>query len=256
MSDNLTKTLKQRLEEYFEAGLDEGYQIVDRESYLTLRKMAMTDLKVPRGRWTRSADALKIVMEKRGIKVPDDMQAKLIDEIKINLIKSEVPIPQAPAPEPKSPFGTLPAPERSTQPQATASQVPPQLKEIKIVTDEMAQSWERGLAKAFGMLTRFYAKTGLIEVEDIKPKEKRTLKDYTDETDLLAHDLVVYCKENNVHLPKSFELGMLGLESVMILGSPLFNLLKFGKKGKKTEEVKDLEKDDEKGAGAEKHDKN
>ena len=39
MSDNLTKTLKQRLEEYFEAGLDEGYQIVDRESYLTLRKM-------------------------------------------------------------------------------------------------------------------------------------------------------------------------------------------------------------------------
>ena len=256
MSDKPTKTLSQILEEYFEAKIAEGYQIVDRESSLKLRKMAMIDLKLKNGNWTYTGKALKNVMERTGIKVPDDMQAKSIEGIKINLVKSEVPMPQAPAPEPKSPFGTLPAPERSTQPQATASQVPPQLKEIKIVTDEMAQSWERGLAKAFGMLTRFYAKTGLIEVEDIKPKEKRTLKDYTDETDLLAHDLVVYCKENNVHLPKSFELGMLGLESVMILGSPLFNLLKFGKKGKKTEEVKDLEKDDEKGAGAEKHDKN
>ncbi len=238
---DLTKTLKQRLEEYFEAKIAEGYQIVNRESYLTLRKMAMTDLKVPRGSWTRSADALKIVMEKRGIKVPDDIQAKLIERMKVNLVKSEVPIPQAPAPEPKSPFGTLPAPEKFPEPQAPANQAPPQLKEIKIVTQEQADSWQRGLEKAFDLITIFYAKTGLIEVVDIKPaKEKMALKDYTDETDLLAHDCAMYCKENNIHLPKYLELSMLVLASIMVLGSPLFNLLNSGKKGTKTEEVKDL----------------
>ncbi|MGI0022579.1 MAG: hypothetical protein ACRD9Q_06940 [Nitrososphaeraceae archaeon] len=248
MSDNLTMTLIQRLEEYFEAKIAEGYQIVDRESYLTLRKMAMQDLKVARGSWTRSADALKIVMEKRGIKVPDEIQAKSIEGIKIKLIKSEVPIPQAPAPEPKSPFGTLPAPEKSPGPQAPAGQAPPQpTEQIKIVTQEQADAWERGLTKAFDMVTRLYAKTGLIEVEDVKPaKEKMTLKDYTDETDLLAHDWAIYCKENNIHLPKSLELAMLMSESVVIFGSPLFKFLIFRKKGKKTEEVKELGKDTEK----------
>src|SRR3989442_6215231 len=179
MTDNLTKTLIQRLEEYFEAKIAEGYQIVDRASYLTLRKMAMQDLKVARGSWTRSADALKIIMEKRGIKVPDDIQAKSIGEIKVNLIKSETPEPQATPAE--SPHGTL---SRADAQAATTGQPA-----VKIVTDDIAASWERGLKMGFGKLIALYAKIGAIEVVGAEPeKKKMTLADYQKETDDLAHD--------------------------------------------------------------------
>src|SRR2546426_5031172 len=149
MTDNLTKTLIQRLEEYFEAKISEGYQIVDRASYLKLRKMAMQELKVVRGSWTRSADALKIIMEKRGIKVPDDIQAKSIEGIKVNLIKSETSEPQA---------------VQSGQPAQSAQAAPSAQPAAKIITDDMAASWERGLKMGFGKLMALYAKTGAIEV--------------------------------------------------------------------------------------------
>ena len=239
MIDNLTKTLIQRLEEYFEAKIAEGYQIVDRASYLTLRKMAMQDLKVARGSWTRSADALKIIMEKRGIKVPDDIQAKSIEGIKVNLIKSETSEPQA---------------VQSGQPAQSVQTAPLVQPAAKIVTDDMAASWERGLKMGFGKLMALYAKIEAIEVVDVESeKKKMTLADYQKETDDLAHDWVTYCKENNIHLPKFFELAMLVLGSGVILGSPLFNLLILGRKRKKTEAVKELgkniEKDEEKDSG-------
>lgn len=221
------QTLKMRVSEFMQNQIKNGYKITDKESAIKLKKLAMQELKLSQGNQAHVNDALRNTMEKMNLKFPESMSAKnFSDSFKAKLIKTETLNPQD-APQP--PSGQIPQNGQVLDPLTQQPQ--------NRVTAEMANSYKHGMKHMFGGLMRFYAKIGAIEAEDV-PHDDQPMKlaDYIKETDKLAEDWSDYCLRNNIRLPKIFELAMLVLSTVMVLGSPLFSMMFSGKKKKKLKE--------------------
>lgn len=243
-----TPTIGEKLKTFFEDKLLNGYQIIDKESVIKLKKMGMTELKLARGNWSTATTTLDKLMEEKGIKISTTEVKKTANTI-VKLIKTETSPPQ-PQQQMSSPFGTLPKPEGAISPESqitdqskiltqTTFRLDSKGRPIIPISDDEVAKMERGLKKGFGLLIDLYGKIGAIEATDAKPKEKMTLADYKEETDALAHDWAIYCKDNDIRLPKLLETVLLGISTFVTLGSPLINMMVFGKnKNSKTKEEK------------------
>lgn len=227
MSDNLTKTLIQRLKECFEAKIAEGYQIVDIESYSKLRKMAMQELKLGDGHYGVTNKALNQILKERNIVLPNIRSTETLGSFRIETEKPDIPEP-TPAP-------ITDLPERLELVTAPAQQTAP------IIWDESKKKeYESTMQSVFGdFLGTVYIKFGIIEGDEPK-QEKMTIEQFKKEANDFGTKVGDCCYNHHVNLPMWIEL--LGLISIgfMVFVMPVINQLFF--KMKLVEPDKDLPK--------------
>lgn len=249
MSTEETKqTVRQRFEKYFTDKLLAGEKIENKMQFVALKNQSMQDLKMAPGNRGTCNEALKAVMDTMKLKVPDDViKSSLGSGVKANLIREEVKEdtsqqqPQKPQPQQNN--------STSQQPQKPNQPGEPQEQPVQRVTQEYANSITMGLQHGFRTLVTFYRKTGLIEGDEKEEQVKpQSVQAYIEETDKLAASWGDYCLRNNVNIGKYFELAILFVTTLVILGSPLLNALFFGKKKEKKKkdevEIKDQIKED------------
>lgn len=229
-------TLKENLEKYFKDQIqNNGYSISDKNSVMNLRKKAMEALKLKKGNFSYTKDAIEKVMEELNLKQPDEVIAESVKGLDVKLIKQEVLVPEQPQPQPNQ----IPQPNQMQQtPEQQKLFVPKSTKIGDIGFDQSLFDTEvtrqtRIWNQIFGKVIYVYAKTGLIEVEDVKPDEElKTLKDYQSEVEIFSKDLATACVEEGYELPKVLKWVGIALSGATVFGSPLLNLFVFGK-GKK-----------------------
>ncbi|MGI0022404.1 MAG: hypothetical protein ACRD9Q_06035 [Nitrososphaeraceae archaeon] len=230
MSDDLTKTLIQRLEEYFEAEIAEGYQVVDRESCLRLRKMAMTELKLKKGNWGYTGKALDEILKEKNISVVDQNPSSTIGNLKFNV---PTPAQAAPPTQPAAPTPPL---------QDSMGQT--QQKEVKKILDpSVEKANQETLRGAFSLVGEAYSALGIIGGKKIELKEM-TREEFDKKAGEYADRAGSFAYRHNLEIPWLIEiLSLVGTGCILFL-VPLINVLYL-----KTEKAKELGKDTEKEHG-------